>query len=142
MRELRAACALAQSPDARRRRFQPFVHLNVSMGVQRYVGLVEAYVLRVGNSAGGDKDVAPFQKRRSRRGGESQVHGTPGRAFHLRNLHVQTDINAVEREKLEKRIGDIFVLTGKQLWPALQNGDTATETDKCLSKFQANIAAA
>ena len=66
MRELRAACALAQSPDAGRRSFEAFVHLNVSTGVQGYAGFVQPDVRRVRNSASGHKDIAPLQKRRSR----------------------------------------------------------------------------
>ena len=66
MRELRAASALAQSPDARSGRFKAFVHLNVSTRVQGYTGFIETDVLRVGNSANGDEDIAPFQRRRSR----------------------------------------------------------------------------
>ena len=42
-------------------------------------------------------------------------------------------------EKLNERIGDIFVLARKQLWSTLENGDTASEADECLSEFQANI---
>src|SRR5215831_19337572 len=45
-------------------------------------------------------------------------------------------------ENLKKRIGDIVVLAREQLWPTLQNGDTASETHECLREFQANVAAA
>ena len=48
VRELRAARALAQSPDAGRRRFEAFVHLNVSTRVQGHAGFVEANVPRLG----------------------------------------------------------------------------------------------
>src|SRR4029077_13575047 len=92
MRELRAACTLAQSPDARRRGFEAFIHLNVSTGVQGYAGFVQPDVLRIGNPARGDKDIAPFQKRRSRRGSKGHAHGPPGRTFYLLDLHVQTNI--------------------------------------------------
>src|ERR1700730_11003796 len=132
VRELRAACALAQSPDAGRGRFEAFVHLDVSTRVQGHAGLVQPDVLRIGNSANGDKDIAPFQKRRSRRGSKGHAHRTPGRAFYLLDLHVQTNIYAIEAEKLEKGFGDIFVLARKQLRSPLQNGDTASKTDECL----------
>lgn len=49
-----------------RRRIEPFAHLNVTSSVQNYAGFVETDVMRVGNSANGDKDIAPFQKRRPR----------------------------------------------------------------------------
>ena len=45
-------------------------------------------------------------------------------------------------EKIQKRIGYIFVLASKQLRSALQNGDAASETGECLREFQANISAA
>src|SRR5260370_10637872 len=81
--ELRAACALAQSPDAGRRRFEPFVHLNVSTLVQGHAGFVQPDVLRIGNSANGDKDIATFQGRRSCRGREAHADKAPGLAFYL-----------------------------------------------------------
>ena len=61
VREMRAACAFAQSPDTGRCGFEPFVYLNVSTGVQDNTGFVQPNVLRVGNSASGDKDIAAFQ---------------------------------------------------------------------------------
>jgi hypothetical protein len=69
VRELRAACALAQSPDAGRRRFEAFVHQNVSTRVQGHAGFVQPDVPRIGNSASCDKDIAaradrtPFRRR-------------------------------------------------------------------------------
>ena len=45
MRELRTAGALAQSPGAGRCRFQTFVHLDVSTGIQGYARLLETDIL-------------------------------------------------------------------------------------------------
>ena len=67
---------------------------------------------------------------------------SPDEPSTLRDLHVQTNIDAVKMEKLKQSIGDIFVLARKQLWSTLQNRDTASEADECLREFQANIAAA
>jgi hypothetical protein len=55
-----------QATEPMRRRIEPFAHLNVTSSVQNYAGFVETDVMRVGNSANGDKDIAPFQKRRPR----------------------------------------------------------------------------
>jgi hypothetical protein len=60
----------------------------------------------------------------------------------LPGLHVQTNIYAIEAEKLEKGLGDISVLARKQLRSPLQNGGTASKTDECLREFQHDVAAA
>jgi hypothetical protein len=142
MCKLRAACALAQGPDAGRRRFESLVDLNVSAAVQDHTCFFQPDVLRVGDSADGDKDIGSFQKRRSRRGIKSHPHGTSGRAFDPRDLRVRTNIDAIEAENLQKSLSDIFIPSGKQLCSSLQNADTASETYERLCELQANIPAA
>jgi len=136
VREMRAACAFAQSPDAGRCGFEPFVYLNVSTRVESYAGFVQPYVLRIGSSASGHKNIAPFKKRSSRRRSELHTHGIPGRAFDLRDLHIQSNIDAIETKKFQKSTGNIFVLARKQLWPTLQDSHTASKTDEGLPEFQ------
>jgi hypothetical protein len=66
----------------------------------------------------------------------------PEEPFHARDPRIQANIGAVEMEELENRIGNVLVLSRKQLRAALQNGDAAAETDERLREFQADITAA
>src|SRR5262249_48848066 len=115
VRELRAACAFTQSPDLRSGGFEPLVHLDVSTGIEGYAGLFQTDVPCIGNSASSHEDVAPVQNRRSGWSSDSQADGVAGQAFHLSDLCIRANIDAVEMEEVKKRIGDIFVLAGKQL---------------------------
>src|SRR5580692_9856104 len=142
VRELRAACDLADRPDAGRGGLQPFVDLDVSSVGELNAGQFQAESFGVRMAACGDQYMTTLYDFLNSILLDDDTHRVARFARHLLDTRIQENVDAFICEQAAKSLAYVRVFFGHQPPVAINHRHFAAESAHGLRKLYSYVATA